>query len=149
MTAVRFYHLQSQNLDQVLPPILEKAYGQNHKIVVRMENNKEVERMAAHLWAYREREFLPHGTKKDGHADQQPIWITDKEENPNNADVLILTQGTSSENMKDYALCCEIFDGHNHDAVQSARAKWKEYKDQDFDVTYWYQSETGKWDQKS
>ena len=29
-----------------------------------MENNKEVERMAAHLWTYKEREFLPHGTKK-------------------------------------------------------------------------------------
>ena len=114
-----------------------------------MDNDKEAERMATHLWSYKEQGFLPHGTKKDGNADQQPIWITDKEENPNDADVLILTQGTNSENIKDYTLCCEIFDGRSHDAVQNARSKWKEYKEQGFDVSYWYQSEMGKWDKKS
>jgi len=71
MTEVRFYHLQKQSLDQALPLILEKAYGAGHKSVVKMENNAEVERMVKHLWAYKDSAFLPHGSSKDGNAEER------------------------------------------------------------------------------
>ena len=149
MTSIRFYHLQTQNLDEALPAILEKAYEQNHKIMVQMADEKEVERMTTHLWSYKEHYFLPHGSKKDGNALEQPIWITNSTNNENQANVLILTQGTTNDAITDFDLCCEIFDGRSHEAVQNARKKWTEYKSKNLDVTYWHQSETGKWDKKS
>ena len=149
MTTVRFYHLQSQNIEQALPAILEKACEQKHRMSVQMADEKEVEHMTTHLWSYKDSSFLAHGSKKDGNADKQPIWLTHIEENPNNSNVLILTQGVENNTIDTYDLCCEIFDGRNNEAVQSARLKWKDYKDKGFDVTYWHQSETGKWDKKS
>lgn len=149
MTEIRFYHLQKQNLDQALPQILEKAFGFGHRVLVRMENEKEVERMNAHLWTYKPDVFLPHGSKKDGHAAQQPIWLTDKDENPNEAGTLVLTQGMIAESVEHYDLCCEMLDGHDEKAVSNARERWKSYQDAGHDVTYWFQDDSGKWEKKS
>ena len=83
MTDVRFYHLQKQTLDQALPLILEKVYQTKKNAVVRMADEKEVTRMNDVLWKYKPHSFLPHGCAKTGHANDQPIWLTNKSENPN------------------------------------------------------------------
>ncbi|MEM6811292.1 MAG: DNA polymerase III subunit chi [Pseudomonadota bacterium] len=149
MTEVRFYHLQKQNLDEALPLILEKAYASGHRTIVRMASEDEAERMAGHLWSFRQQSFIPHGTKKDGNAAMQPIWITDDgEENPNNAKTLILTQGRTQDDISSFELCCEMLDGRNDNQVSEARKRWKEYQSKGYDVTYWHQSEEGTWEKK-
>ncbi len=148
MTEIRFYHLQTQDTAQALPLILTKALAGDHRIVVRAANDKDVEKLNEQLWVFRSESFLPHGSKKDGHSEDQPIWLTDIDENPNKADVLILTGGTSSEQVSDYNLCCEMFDGRNEDAVIATRKKWKTYKESGFEATYWQQNEKGGWDKK-
>lgn len=154
MTEVRFYHLQKQSLDQALPLILEKVYQTKQNAVVRMMDAKEVKRMNDVLWTYKPNSFLPHeGIKnsnaKNGNASVQPIWLTDKEENPNDAKTLILTQGMVEDDLSPYDLCCEMLNGHDDDAISEARNRWKTYKEKGFKVTYWFQSETGKWENKA
>lgn len=149
MTDIRFYHLQKQNLDQALPLILEKAYSAGYKSVVRMESTSEIKRMSKHLWVYKQQAFLPHGSKKDGLAEDQPIWITDQNENPNSANTLILTQGQIAEDIESYDLCCEMLDGHSEEQISSARSRWKEYQEAGHEVTYWHQNENGGWEKKA
>ena len=153
MTEVRFYHLQKQTLDQALPLILEKVYQTGKNAVVRMIDEKEVNRMNDHLWAYRPDSFLPHACQKDCKkgdiSSTQPIWLSANDDNPNNAKTLILTQGRTEEALENYDLACEMLDGRNNEAVQNARARWKTYKEKGFAVTYWFQSETGKWEKKA
>lgn len=149
MTEIRFYHLQKQTLDQALPQILEKAVSANHRIVARMIDAKEVERMNALLWTYKPDVFLPHGSEKNGYADKQPIWLTHKTENPNNANLLVLTQNVEADDVDGFDLCCEILDGHNDNAIQAARKRWKAYQEAGHDVTYWHQDDSGKWDKKA
>lgn len=149
MTEIRFYHLQKQSLDQALPLILEKAYSMGHKIIVKMQDEEEANRMATHLWTYKQDKFLPHGTKKDGQADLQPIWITHLEENPNHATTLILTQGQTSENIEKFDLVCEMLNGHSDDQIAAARKRWAEYQKSDYETTYWFQNEDGGWIKKA
>ncbi len=149
MTEIRFYHLQKQSLDQALPLILEKAYSMGHKIIVKMQDEEEANRMATHLWTYRQDKFLPHGSKKDGQADLQPIWITPLEENPNAATILILTQGQTSENIEKFDLVCEMLNGHSDDQIAAARKRWAEYQKSDYKTTYWFQNEDGGWVKKA
>lgn len=148
MTEIRFYHLQKQNLDQALPLILEKSFEAGHKTVVRLDNEKEVERINGVLWTSNLHKFLPHGSKKNGQAKKQPIWLTHSDENPNDANVLILTQNAQTEDMDSYSLCCEMLDGRNEDAVSEARKRWKIYQEAGHDVTYWFQNEQGGWAKK-
>ncbi len=149
MTEIRFYHLQKQTLDQALPLILEKAYASNQHILVKLNNMSEVERMNTHLWSYNPNKFLPHGSTKNGQAAKQPIWLTDKDDNENEAKILILTQGETEENLDTYNLCCEMLNGHDDNAIAAARTRWKEYTAAGHDVTYWHQSESGKWEKKA
>ena len=76
------------------------------------------------------------------------MWLTTQDENPNKADVFIICQGVESAIQSDFTLCCEMLDGHDGDAVTAARERWKAYKEQEFDVTYWQQNEGQGWEQK-
>jgi DNA polymerase-3 subunit chi len=149
MADVRFYHMELQSLEQILPMLLNKALQGGHKIIVRAPNDAAVEQLNAHLWAYDSASFLPHGSAKDGNAEAQPIWITAGDDNPNEAGVLILTQGATCEDVSGFAMVCEMLNGRDEQAVAGARARWKVYKEADHEVTYWQQSSAGKWDKKA
>ena len=79
------------------------------------------------LWTYDQNAFLPHGTARDGDPGDQPIWITHEDENPNDASILVLTDGAVSDRIGDFARCLEMFDGNDDDAVAKARDRWKTY----------------------
>lgn len=149
-TEVRFYHLLTQNLEQALPAILMKALAGGRKAVVRFGDAREVEHFNNHFWTYNPDSFLPHGAANDGHAKLQPVYLTDRPENPNAADMLVLcNQKTVPENISEFSLCCDFLDGGDDEAVQAGRARWKEYKDAGYSLTYWQQTETGGWEQKA
>lgn len=148
MTEVRFYHLQTQSLEQALPLILNKALGTGKQILVKLPADKIADIDAA-LWTYTPDSFLPHGTKKDPHPALQPIFLTDTDENVNAAKILITGHGAIPENMDSYDLCCEMLNGHDEAAIATARTRWKSYKDQGLDITYWQQTQQGGWEQKA
>jgi DNA polymerase-3 subunit chi len=149
MSDVRFYHLVRSPLDAVLPKMLEKTLERDQRAVVMAGSEERVEALNGYLWTYRERGFLPHGSEKDGFAEDQPIWLTAKDENPNAAQVLFLTDGAASERLGEFQVCAVLFDGADEAAVAAARTQWRDYGAQGHEVTYWQQNERGGWDKKS
>jgi DNA polymerase III subunit chi len=149
MTEIRFYHLRTRTLEQALPEILTKAMGQGRRVVVKTPDMAAAERLNDHLWTWKPDSFLPHGVKGDDFPEDHPVWLTDADENPNKADVLILTGGAQADSTASYGLCCEMLDGGNEDAVAAARRRWKKYSEQGFAVTYWQQNDKGGWEQKA
>ncbi|MCM2343152.1 MAG: DNA polymerase III subunit chi [Alphaproteobacteria bacterium] len=151
MTEIRFYHAQRSSLEQVLPPILGKALSGGRRVVVRLGDATLVETINNHLWSFSPDSFLPHGAAKDGQAAQQPVWLTDQDENPNQADVLIRVPGTAQDvpaHLADFTLCCDVIDGRLDEEVMAARERWKLYKAAGYQVTYWQQTDKG-WEQKA
>ena len=147
-TEIRFYHLERSNVEQVLPGLIVKALENGHRILIKTTDEKEAQRLNEHLWTYDPNSFIPHGLKKDGHADKQPVLLTTEDKNLNGADVLILTQGAQSDQHADFKLCCEMLDGRDEEAVNAARERWKKYKAEGFTITYWQQGAKG-WEKKS
>lgn len=152
MTEIRFYHLQTEPLEKALPKLLLKAYGAGKKIIIRGENDQQIQQLDTILWTFHPNHFLPHGSKKTSkHAALQPIWLTTGTDNPNAADTLILaTRGADiADDLKEFALVCDMFNGFDEASVTAARARWKACKAAGFDLTYWQQTETGGWDEKA
>lgn len=149
MTEIRFYHLTRKRLEEALPELLEKCLERGWRAVVMAASDERVEALAQHLWTYRERSFLPHGTARDGEPDAQPIWITAVDEVPNGATVLFLTDGAASASIERYDLVCELFDGRDDQAVAAARGQWRGYKAGGHSLTYYQQSLSGGWDRKA
>jgi DNA polymerase-3 subunit chi len=148
MTEIRFYHLNTRSLDQALPEIVQKALSIGHKIIIRAADDKEVERLSDILWTFRADSFIPHGSKKDGHPEHQPVWLCADNDNANAANVLIVTGGNHIDTPQDYSLLCDMFDGRNEDMVIAARKRFKAYKDSGHTLTYWQQTDKG-WEQKA
>ena len=149
MTDVRFYHLQSKTLEQALPQLLEKTLERGWRAVVMAGSDARVEALSGLLWNYTREGFLPHGSKKDGNAERQPVWLTEADENPNGANILFLVDGADSAQIADFDLCCEVFDGRDDNAVAGARNHWKMRKEAGFHLTYWQQTERGGWEKKA
>ncbi len=143
VTEIRFYHLTRQTLEQVLPDLLEKTLARGLRAVVQTSSVERAEALTQGLWAYAPNGFLPHGNAKDGHAEDQPIWLTAEEERPNNADFLFLTDGATSTKLEDYARVCDIFDGVDQSALAAARTRWAEAKKAGHALYYWQQTDTG------
>lgn len=149
MSRIDFYHLKRQTLEEVLPKLLQKAYATGKRVMLKLPTEK-VEEINAFLWTYNDESFLPHGSKKDGFADEQPIWLTDGDSNANNAQFLFLMCGAQSdiEQSSAFERVFNIFDGNNEPALEQARQQWKMYKDAGFEVHYWQQTAAGAWEQK-
>lgn len=147
MSRIDFYHLQKQSLEDVLPKLLEKAYALEKNILVKIGNDERVEFLNSHLWTYTETSFLPHGSKKEGFASQQPIWLTSGDDNPNNASLLFLVDGAliSPDEAQKFERIFNIFDGNNSASLTQARQFWKELKAADIQIFYWKQDDMGKW----
>jgi DNA polymerase-3 subunit chi len=148
MTGVGFYHLRTTPLERALPSILERALSQGHRIVVMAGSEERVKYLDSLLWTYAEASFLPHGSARDANAARQPVFLTERDENPNAATMLVLVDGARSARVAEFARCCDIFDGGDEAAVAAARQRWSEAKAAGHELTYWEQTEKG-WEKRN
>jgi DNA polymerase-3 subunit chi len=153
MTEIRFYHPVRRRPEQVLPDILERALARGLKIVVRAANSNEARRIDGLLWTEKPESFIPHGLAGEGNEARQPVLVTQDAILPIPADVLILMPGTNIDPTaplpESVTLCCEILDEANPDGVAASRARWKLWKEGGHALTYWQQTDQGKWEQKA
>ncbi len=149
MTEILFYHLERQPLERVLPTLLEKSLERGWRAVVQVGSEERVDALDALLWTYREEAFLPHGTLADGNAELQPVFLTDDTSLPNGAQVRFLVDGAVLDDVSGYERIVYMFDGNDPDAVESARETWRGLDKQQHEITYWQQSEGGKWEKKA
>jgi DNA polymerase-3 subunit chi len=141
-----FYHLRNVGLDRALPRLLERVVERGMRAVVLAGSTERQEYLNSLLWTYDPDSFLAHGSAGDGNAAQQPIYLTTTEENPNGAKVLVLVDGGNVSFAGTFDRCLDIFDGGDPAAVSAARERWRSAKAAGFDVTYWQQSEQGRWE---
>ncbi|TVQ81945.1 MAG: DNA polymerase III subunit chi [Micavibrio sp.] len=145
-TEIRFYHLTRGGTEQFLPPLLEKIYAGGMRILVRLGSAERVAALDAMLWSHHPEGFLPHSAEKDEFTEEQPVFLTAENENPNKADVLVLADGVLPEKPEDFSICCILFNGLDEEATAAARTQWKAFRDKGFETVYFRQTETGGWE---
>lgn len=148
MARVDFYHLQKWPLERALPELLERVQANGLRAVVVAASAERVRHIDALLWSYREDSWLPHGCEGAGHAAAQPVWITDRAENPNDASVLVITDGAEVLSVDGFDRCLDIFDGSLPDHVEAARRRWVLARDAGHELRYWQQTDEGRWMEK-
>ena len=149
MTDISFYHLQRQGLEAALPKLLERVMAAGLRAVVLAGTEERVQALNAGLWTYDPATFLAHGSAKDGNAEDQPIFLTVAEENPNGATVLVVVDDCAPQFLSSFDRCLEMFNGNDAESVAQARERWRTYKDTGHNLTYWQQSDAGGWEQKA
>ena len=148
MTEVAFYQLRRTPLERALPEILQKTLARGWRAVVLARSPERVEALNAQLWLHSREGFLPHGSKADGYAERQPVWLTDTEENPNGAEVLVLVDGAEAEGLDRYRRVFDLFDGNDPTTAAAARERWQRAKAAGHAIAFWQQGERG-WEMKA
>ena len=148
-TEVLFYHLEQTTLEKVLPTLVEKTLERGWRAVVQAGSAERLAAIDLALWTYKEDSFLAHGTAKDGHAAEQPVYLTTTGETPNGAGVRFLVDGAEAEAFSGFVRMVYMFDGNDADAVKVARGQWTAAKGAGCPVTYGQQSAAGKWERKA
>ncbi len=142
-----FYHLERSELEQALPPLLEKCLQRGWRALVRGGAPERLEHLDVTLWTYRDDSFLPHA--REGDPQRQPVWLTGGPGNPNGAQVLFLIDGAQADDIAGFERACLLFDGRDADALESARSRWKQAKDSGVAASYWRESASGKWEKQA
>ena len=152
MSEILFYHLERQTLEQALPKLLEATLKRGWKAVVQVSSEAQVQALDEHLWRWRDDSFLPHGAAGDARvsafASDQPIWVTDKAETPNGAEVLFLVEGAQHDALDGFSRCVFMFDGRDEESLQKARQQWSKLKPGGHAMTYWQQNSDGVWEKQ-
>jgi DNA polymerase-3 subunit chi len=89
MIRISCYKTPSENLPKTFAMLAEKCfYGKLQTLAITSSEDLKIilDKM---LWTYSKKHFIPHATNLDPLPEKQPIYITDKIENPNSAQAVI------------------------------------------------------------
>ena len=138
-----FYHLTRTPLEPALGRLLERVLASGQRAVVVASSPERLEALNRALWTFGRESFLPHGTREDGFAEDQPVFLTNEADFPNGATVLVLVDGAEVEPPPQFTRCLYMFEGNDQAGVAQARALWQRLRARGETLTYWQQTERG------
>lgn len=147
MTEILFYELETRPLEAALPDLLSRSLAKGWRAVVQFGSDERLAELDSHLWTYDDTSFLPHGSRAEGNAEDQPVWLTCYEDNPNGADIRFYVDGATTDAFDGYQRIVFLFDSVDGEAKNRAREAWKKARAAGCEATYWRQDENGRWTQ--
>ncbi|MET3648167.1 DNA polymerase III subunit chi [Phyllobacterium ifriqiyense] len=149
MTEILFYHLTESTLENALPGLVERSLDRKWRVVIQTGSRERRDSLDNHLWTWSDSSFLAHGTDQEANPEEQPVILTTTDANPNAATVRFLVDGAVPSDAENYERLILMFDGHDQQQLEQARAQWKLLKDQGHALTYWQQNAEGRWEKKA
>lgn len=142
----KLYKFSYTPLDKGCAKLLEKVYQTGGRAHVLTEDEAQTEALTTSLWTYHPRSFLPHGTQKDGWAEDQPIWISSEMNAQNKATYIVLYNYPDVPAIKNYAHCIDMFSGNDIQTLGVAKKRYQYYKTlTQAEIVCWFQNEKGDW----
>ena len=145
MTEISFYQLTTTPVEKALPKLLEKIISQGLRTLILTASEETAETLATQLWTYHPNSFLPHGTRKDGFVENQPIFISHLEDNPNFSEVLVVLDGRIPISIQKFKRALDLFEGRDEEDLKEAEKRWEFYMKENHTLAYWTQGADGTW----
>lgn len=95
---INFYQCD-EAISKSIAPLLLKILDENKRALIVADSQMQIKEIDDGLWSYGKNKFIPHITISDKDFDfkRQPIVISDKAENINDADYIIFLKEISSD----------------------------------------------------
>ncbi len=140
-----FYHLGRGTPQSALPPLLEKVLARGWRALVCAPEPSALEALDQVLWTWRPDSFLPHGLSSAPRAESQPVLLSNRPDNENKAQVVILLHGAPAPALEGVKRCITLFDDADRNALAAARERWKSLRQVGAACSYWRQDDQGRW----
>jgi DNA polymerase-3 subunit chi len=142
---ISFYHLTTTKFVNALPKILDKIVSSQKRAVIVFPDEQKMDEMNLYLWSFSTKTVIPHGSSKDEFKEEQPVYLTVSNDNPNGASIVVVPVTMDYDKLNEFEKCLFIFDGNDENELSLAREKWKRFKEADYSLTYWKQDIKGAW----
>ena len=149
MAEIRFYHLQSQSIEQALPKLAELVLKSGNKGVIKIADKNIAKKIDKALWTYSPESFLPHDVEGSNYPEEQSLYITTQDENPASAKMALFVNCEKMEDISSFDRVLYMFEGRLDEIITAAREDYKNYKNAGHEMSYWQQSDQGRWEQKA
>lgn len=137
---INFYQVDDI-LYKSIAPLLIKVLDENKKALIFCQDEKQITEINDGLWSFSKTKFVPHGTKADKiEHSLQPIFITNTQENYNQAGYLIMLLEVEEIFLKQFDKIFYFFGSGN---IADARKLWAKYKKQSFALNFYKKDESG------
>lgn len=144
MTKISFY-VHAPNRDRLLYGLLSrKVLPQNMRVYIAASDAAEAEYLDKYLWTAEQGGFLPHAMAGDKNADDSPVLVG-AEEPPADmqADMLVWWRIDSPTGFARFQHMIDI-SGRDGPSVKAARARYKIYSEQGYDIVVHNMGKGGK-----
>jgi len=149
MAEILFYHLTESTLEDALPGLVERSLLRGWRVAVQTATEERRDALDNHLWTWSDASFLAHATDREPYPAEQPVILTTDNVNPNGATVRFVVEGAEISRAGDYERLVVMFDGHDQEQLERARAQWKALKEEGHQLTYWQQTPDRRWERKA
>lgn len=130
MTAEINFYQCDETIAKSIAPLILKILEENKKALILSSNPVQIQEIDGGLWTYGKNKFIPHiiaGDKDFANHDikRQPIIISDKEENLNQADYLVFLNQPSDNFISKFSRAFYFFEEENFAKAQDLAKKLK------------------------
>jgi DNA polymerase-3 subunit chi len=144
-----FYHLERARIEDAAPELLSKLLARGGRALVVSPDEKRLESLDGRLWTFRDESFLPHGQAGGPHDDAQPILLSLEPDNKNHATMLFCLDGADPGPVDPWERVVVMFEAGDETSLARARALWAAQKKAGTLVSYWRQTEQGRWEKQA
>jgi DNA polymerase-3 subunit chi len=131
---INFYQVNNiveNGVAKSIAPLLLKILEDGKKALIYSEDTIMINSLDNGLWSFGKNKFIPHVTIFDQEFEpkKQPIFITNQEENHNQADYLILLDATSTKFTSNFLRIFYFYDDSKTALAKNVAANYQEITD--------------------
>lgn len=130
---------------KVLSKLIETVWLKGNNILVYCEDQKRLAEFDNMLWTYEQLSFLPHVLEGDELVDKTPVVLASKQNNPNNATVLVCLDPSVPEFAGDFGKLIYMYDGLVLAEIDRANSFIEQLKLKSIEVIEYQQDKSGVW----
>ena len=112
MTQIIFYSSAPLQVENTLFTLIEKSLEKGYKSLLLFLDKEKCLEIDEKLWTYKQNSFLPHLSEDEEISDEIdiPIYLTTKNENPYEAELLFSIDGYMPDNINNFKRLIIIID---------------------------------------
>ena len=138
MTIVNFYNLQKKAIkERKISKLVENFYNQGKRVLIIVKNEEEGMILDNLLWNFTPESFIPHKISLKAKVDKnQPVLITTKKENRNQAKILILAREVDLSFILQFDEVIDFAESYDKECLERSRKRYAYYLRQGLTVNY-------------
>ncbi len=136
MAQVDFYLLQQGEgpaAEQFCCRLIEKIFSQGHRILLRVSDPAQAQRLDDLLWSFRQQSFIPHAQINAQASPAEPVLIATPEACPSTGEVLVNLCATPLAEGIQFERMAEVISATEEDKV-AARQRYRDYRNRGLEL---------------